>query len=73
MGIRVMAVEKLDDMETALVDVEMDIDDTPEKQERFESEVRIFQTKWANELDAGDPYYNPDLSLERPDFFARQA
>ena len=47
------------------------IDDTPEKQERFESEVQRFRTKWARELAAGDPYYNPNLTLERSDFSMR--
>lgn len=43
-------------------------DDTPEKQKRFEGEVRRFQTRWAKELAAGDPYYNPNLTLDREDF-----
>lgn len=43
-------------------------EDTPEKQERFESEVHRFQGRWAKELAAGDPYYNPNLTLDREDF-----
>ena len=46
-------------------------DDTPEKQQRFEGEVRRFQTRWAKELAAGDPYYNPNLTLDREDFSLR--
>ena len=46
-------------------------DDTPEKQKRFEGEVRRFQTRWAKELAAGDPYYNPNLTLDREDFSLR--
>ena len=30
---------------------------------RFRSEIRLFQEKWGEELAAGDPYYNPNLSL----------
>ncbi len=40
------------------------MEDTPEKQERFNSEVLLFSQKWEEELDAGDFYYNPNLSLE---------
>ena len=44
------------------------LEDTPEKQLRFDGEVNRFQSRWAAELDAGDPYYNPNLSLEREAF-----
>lgn len=43
-------------------------DSSPEKRARFVSEVSRFQTRWKKELDAGDPYYNPNLTLEREDF-----
>ncbi len=43
-------------------------DDTPEKRERFWGEVERFQKRWASELAAGDPYYNPNFSLDREDF-----
>lgn len=43
-------------------------EDTPEKQKRFEGEVRRFKQRWAKELAAGDPYYNPNLTLKREDF-----
>ncbi|MDO5702572.1 MAG: glycosyltransferase family 2 protein, partial [Lachnospiraceae bacterium] len=43
-------------------------EDTPERQARFMNEVRVFKERWKKELDAGDPYYNPNLTLERPDF-----
>ena len=39
-------------------------EDNPEKQARFESEVHRFQEKWKSELEAGDPYYNPNFSLD---------
>ncbi len=44
---------------------------TPEKEARFRREVRFFQHKWKEVLDAGDPYYNPNLSLKREDFAYR--
>lgn len=44
------------------------LEDTPEKQKRFAIEMLRFQNRWAKELAAGDPYYNPNLSLEREDF-----
>ena len=46
-------------------------DDTPEKQQRHAGEVRRFQERWAKELAAGDPYYNPNLTLDRGDFSLR--
>lgn len=44
------------------------LEDTPQKQKRFEGESRRFQERWAKELAAGDPYYNPNLTLDREDF-----
>ena len=43
-------------------------EDTPEKQERFRNEVEAFQAKWRKELKDGDPYYNPNLTLDREDY-----
>lgn len=43
-------------------------DESPEKRTRFVSEVERFQARWKKELDAGDPYYNPNLTLDREDF-----
>lgn len=43
-------------------------EDTPEKQERFRGEIERFQARWGKELAAGDPYYNPNLALDRSDF-----
>lgn len=39
-------------------------EDTPEKRARFLDETVRFQTKWRRELNDGDPYYNPNLSLD---------
>lgn len=43
-------------------------EDTDEKIERFNSEVQLFQERWKDALDEGDPYYNPHLSLDVNDF-----
>ena len=43
-------------------------DDTPEKKARFMSEIKRFEERWGEELKAGDPYYNPNLSLYHHDF-----
>lgn len=44
-------------------------EDSPEKRIRFQSELKQFRQRWEKELEAGDPYYSPNLSLDRPDFF----
>jgi len=38
-------------------------EDTPEKQTRFAGEIRYMQQRHGAVLRAGDPYYNPNLSL----------
>lgn len=38
-------------------------EDTPEKQERFQGEVKKFQKKWATILKEGDPYYNKNFPV----------
>ncbi len=50
------------------------LEETPERHERFKTEIARFRNKWKEVLDAGDPYYNPNLtlvdgdcSLRRPD------
>lgn len=43
-------------------------EDTPEKQARFESEVKKFQTKWPDILKKGDPYYNRNWNLKSAPF-----
>lgn len=47
------------------------LEDTPEKIKRFNGEIKRFHTRWAAELAAGDPYYNPNFSLDREDFSIR--
>ena len=46
-------------------------EDTPEKQKRFQGEIERFQRRWAKELAAGDPYYNPNFTLDCEDFSIR--
>lgn len=48
-------------------------DEEPEKRARFVSEVKRFQTQWKEELLAGDPYYNPNLSLVKYDYSPKAA
>jgi GT2 family glycosyltransferase len=46
-------------------------EDTPEKQRRFKKEIDLFNDRWSGTLAEGDPYYNPNLTLEREDFSFR--
>ena len=47
-------------------------EDSPEKVARFSSEIQRFLGKWKPTLDKGDPYYNPNLTLDSEDFAYRQ-
>lgn len=47
------------------------MEDTPEKVERFNSEVAKFCERWEDILREGDPYYNPNLTLDKADFSLR--
>lgn len=42
---------------------------TKSKKNRFKQEVKMFRNKWKDVIDAGDPYFNPNFSLDRPDFY----
>ncbi len=44
---------------------------SPESKRFFERESHRFQVKWNAELTAGDPYYNPNLTLKGEDFSTR--
>lgn len=44
------------------------LDDQGEKAERYNRESERFRDKWKDALEAGDPYYNPNFSLDRSDF-----
>lgn len=48
------------------------LEDTKEKIERFNSEIERFQKKWDRILVEGDPFYNPNLALDRSDFALRK-
>lgn len=43
------------------------LDTSPEKAARFAKEVAAFKDKWGAVLASGDPYYNPNLSLDYQD------
>ena len=43
-------------------------EDTPEKKLRFAGEIAYMQEKWRKILIEGDPFYNINLSMARPDF-----
>jgi len=42
-------------------------EDTPEKQIRFNSEIAFMKNRWGDLL-GKDPYYSPNLTIEREDF-----
>ncbi len=44
------------------------LEDTPEKVARFNREIASFEKHWPEILRDGDPYYNPNLTLESQDF-----
>ena len=44
------------------------LDDQGEKAQRYEKESSRFREKWKEVLETGDPYYNPNFSLDRSDF-----
>ncbi len=44
------------------------LDDNGEKARRYNRESEQFRQKWKEVLEAGDPYYNPNFSLDRSDF-----
>ncbi|NHN37619.1 glycosyltransferase family 2 protein [Pseudomaricurvus alcaniphilus] len=45
-------------------------DNSPEKQQRFQDEIRYMRKTWGSELDS-DPAYNPNLTLAFEDFSLR--
>lgn len=46
-------------------------EDTFEKKERFNSEIKLFRSRWPEILENGDPYYNVNLTLDKADFSIR--
>ena len=44
------------------------LDNEGEKAKRYNQESEKFRDKWKSVLEKGDPYYNPNFSLDRSDF-----
>lgn len=44
------------------------LENTQEKIERFNRETACFLDKWGEQVKAGDPYYNPNLTLDKANF-----
>lgn len=44
------------------------LDNQGEKAERYNKEAAYFRKKWKKVIKQGDPYYNPNFSLNRSDF-----
>ena len=42
--------------------------DSNRNREKYTQECQKFRTQWKDVLDAGDPYYNPNFSLDSPTF-----
>lgn len=46
-------------------------ENTEEKRERFEGEVKRFKERWKDLIEKGDPYYNVNFSLDYSDYAIR--
>ena len=44
------------------------LDDAGEKAQRYNAESARFRERWKEVLEAGDPYYNPNFTLDRSDY-----
>ena len=44
------------------------LDNQGEKAKRYEKESAYFREVWKELLEKGDPYYNPNFTLDRSDF-----
>ncbi len=44
------------------------LDTVPEKAKRYEEECARFKERWKKLLSKGDPYYNPNFTLDRSDY-----
>ena len=47
------------------------LENTPEKQARFQKEVAYMRQRHRKILEEGDPHYNPNLTLDREDYSVR--
>ncbi len=48
-------------------------DADPDKAKRYEKECAYFKKKWKEELEKGDPYYNPNFSLDHSNYTLKAA
>lgn len=48
------------------------LEDTEQKRQRLQREAELFAKRWSEQLAAGDPFYNPNLSLTRTDCALRR-
>lgn len=44
------------------------MDDKDDRAERYNEESARFRERWKKELEEGDPYFNPNFSLEHSDY-----
>lgn len=46
---------------------------TKAKAERVKREEAFFKNRWKDRIDEGDPFYHPNLTLEKPDFSLKRS
>lgn len=47
-------------------------EDSADKVARFQQEIGLFGERWGDILEKGDPYYNPNLTLDKADFSLKE-
>lgn len=47
-------------------------EDSADKVARFKQEIGLFGERWGELLEHGDPYYNPNLTLDKADFSLKE-
>lgn len=47
-------------------------EDSADKVARFQQEIALFGEHWGDILEKGDPYYNPNLTLDKADFSLKE-
>lgn len=48
------------------------LEDSADKVARFQQEIALFGEHWGDILEKGDPYYNPNLTLDKADFSLKE-
>lgn len=48
------------------------LEDSADKVARFQQEIGLFGERWGELLENGDPYYNPNLTLDKADFSLKE-